>query len=88
MPDIEMLELYLSEMVDAFSAYACRVELARVSIVERQVLLTHSFVDTFSLGPDPNSGLGNAGARFEKFFYVPTWVEVFLMIRSAPYARQ
>jgi hypothetical protein len=66
MSDIEMLELYLSEMVDAFSAYAYRVEVARISMLERQILLTHSFVDPFAMGPDPNSGLVNVS-----FFWSP-----------------
>jgi hypothetical protein len=88
MSDQEMLEIYLSEMVDAFSAYAYRVELTRICLLERQILLTNSFVDTYSLGPDPTTCLVDAAGKFRKFFYVPTWVEIFLMIRSAPHARQ
>lgn len=84
----QMVDLYLSEMLDAFTPYVYRIEIARICMLERQTLMTNSFVDTFALGPDPTTGLLNDSGTFEKFFYVPTWLEVFLMIRSAPHARQ
>ena len=88
MSDQEMMELYISEMLDAFSPYAYRIEIATICTMEKHILLCNSFVDTFALGPDPTTCLLNNNGRFEKFFYVPTWVEVFLMIRGAPHARQ
>lgn len=88
MTDQEMMELYISEMLDAFSPYIYRIEIATICTMERHILLANSFVDTYALGPDPTTCLINDKGRFEKFFYVPTWVEVFLMIRSAPHARQ
>ncbi|OHT10147.1 hypothetical protein TRFO_20703 [Tritrichomonas foetus] len=86
--DQEMFEMYLNEIIDAFSAYAYRIEIAHLCNLERQILLTNSFIDTFVLGPDPTVCLVNSSGHFEKFFYVPTWVESFTMICNAPHARQ
>lgn len=86
--DEEMFELYLSELIDSFSHFAYRIEIARICNLERQMLLTNSFVDTYVLGPDPSYSLLNNNGQFEKFFYCPTWEESFSMMSQSPAARQ
>lgn len=84
----ELFELYTNEMIDSFSSFMYRSELVHITNLERQLLLSNSFVDTFIIGPDPTMCLINEAGRFEKFFYVPTWVECFRMLQSAPHQRQ
>ncbi|OHS97259.1 hypothetical protein TRFO_09520 [Tritrichomonas foetus] len=84
----ELVEMYINEMLDSFSCFMYRSEIAHITNLERQILLSNSFVDTFQLGPDPTTCLVNEAGRFEKFFYVPTWVECFRMMQSAPQQRQ
>lgn len=84
----ELIELYMNEMIDTFSSFMYRYELAHITNLERQILLANSYVDTYVIGPDPTTFLVNEAGRFEKFFYVPTWVECFKMVHSAPQQRQ
>lgn len=84
----ELLDLYVNEMIDAFSPFAYRIEIAKISNLERQLLLSNSFIDTFILGPDPPNCLINESGYFERFFYVPTWEECITMISMAPHTRQ
>ena len=84
----ESRSLYFSEMIDAFSSYLYRIEIARVCDSERRLFLTNSFIDTFVLGPVDGQRFVNEAGRFENFFYVPTWIEVFTMMRSSGLPRQ
>ncbi|OHT13900.1 hypothetical protein TRFO_15776 [Tritrichomonas foetus] len=84
----EMCTLYLNEMIDQFSVYGYRVEIARLCNLERHILLANTFVDTYTLGPAETHCLVDSQGHFEKFFYVPTWHETFLMLQKAPHARQ
>ena len=86
-PD-QVFDLYLTDMIEQFSAYGYRAEIVRVCDLERQILLSNTFVDTYVLGPDPLNCLINAQGHFEKFFYNPSWYEASLMISDAPHARQ
>ena len=84
----EMFDLYITEMVDKFAVFGLKVEIAEVCNLERRIILTNTFVDTYILGPDKSTHLIDNQGRFEKFFYVPTWYECFTMMREAPHARQ
>ena len=79
---------YIKEMLGAFSPYAYRVEIARICTLERQTLLCNSLVDTYIVGPVSASSLVNEAGRFEIFFYVPTWVEIVHMLKTAGWQRQ
>ena len=84
----ELFNLYRTEMLDAFSSSAYRYEIARITTLERQLLLDNSFIDVFVLGPKQDVIFLNEAGRFESFFYVPTWVECFQMMQTAPSSRQ
>ena len=88
MTDQEIFDLYLNEMTEAFSSYAYRNEISHICNLERQLLMSNSFVDTFIIGPDPSISLVNQSGYMEKFFYVPTWVESYTMMSKAPKTRQ
>lgn len=83
-----LYDLYRKEMLEAFSVAIYRYEIMRVTNIERMVLLSNAFVDTFTLGPQPNVALATEAGNIDAFFYVPTWVEVFQMMQTTPYARQ
>jgi hypothetical protein len=83
-----LMDLYLTEMAESFASYAYRVEIARICALESQILRSNAFSDTFALGPDSSALLVNEAGRFEKFFYVPTWVECVKMMQTANLNRQ
>lgn len=84
----ELRGIYQSDMVETFSSFLFRIEIAKVCAIERRMLLTNSFVDTFTLGPIEGQQFINEAGRFENFFYVPLWTEVFEMVNGVAYARQ
>ncbi|EAY08600.1 hypothetical protein TVAG_191230 [Trichomonas vaginalis G3] len=84
----ELRETYQQQMIETFSAFLYRIEIARICGCERRLLLSNSFVDTFALGPLDGQLFVNEAGRFENFFYVPTWTEVFDMVSTVEYDRQ
>jgi len=86
--DSELLDLYRNEMVDSFAPFAYRIEISRVCNLERQILQSNAYIDTYIIGPELNTSLITETGHFQSFFYVPTWVETFQYLQSAPHARQ
>lgn len=86
--DEEVMPQYMKEIMDACASYAFRFELVRLTNLERQILQSNTFIDTYVLGPDPAMCLVNEAGRFEKFYYVPTWVENYKMITMIGNQRQ
>lgn len=84
----EMFDLYLNEILDQFAVFIVKIEISRICQLEKRVMLSNSFVDTFVLGPQDSCELIDSQGRFSKFFYVPSWAECFIMLCDAPRARQ
>ncbi|EAY06950.1 hypothetical protein TVAG_099900 [Trichomonas vaginalis G3] len=83
-----LYDLYRSEMLEAFSLPIYRYEIYRITNIERTVLQSNAFIDTFVLGPQQSTVFVNEAGNFESMFYVPSWVEVFQMMQTSPFARQ
>ena len=74
-------------MVDAFSAFSYRLEIANVCRLERQVLLMNSFADAFII-ESTNVVLVNEAGRVQNHFVVPSWADTLFLVRTAPLPRQ
>lgn len=84
----ELLDLYRSEMLDAFAPFAYRIEIARICKLEEYYLTVNSFSDTYTLGPDNTQEMIGEDGHFSRFMFIPTWVEIFKMLQNSPHARQ
>jgi hypothetical protein len=84
----EMMSCYVREMIDSFAPFAYRVEIARICSLERQFLQCNSALDVFILGPDSASCLVNEAGRFEKLWFIPSWVDCVKMLQTAQLQRQ
>lgn len=82
-PHQELFDMYMNEMISTFSSYMYRCEMAHITHLERQILLSNSFIEVFIIGPDPQLTFVNEAGRFESFFYIPTWVECCKMLHTA-----
>ncbi|KAK8898841.1 hypothetical protein M9Y10_001133 [Tritrichomonas musculus] len=87
MNDEQLYQLYFSEMVDSFSAFSYRLEVANVCRLERQVLLMNSFADSFII-ESTNVVLVNEAGRVQNHFVVPSWADALFLVRTAPLPRQ
>ncbi|OHT04627.1 hypothetical protein TRFO_27836 [Tritrichomonas foetus] len=85
--DDELYQIYYTEMIDAFSAYAYRLEIASVCRLERQTLLMNAFADAFIIEPT-NVVLVNEAGRAQNHFVVPSWIDTLFLVRTAPLPRQ
>lgn len=83
----ELFDLYIHEMIDSFSSYAYRVEVAFVSKLQRHILLQNSFVDVFIIDLTKIQLVNEAG-RVGNHFIVHLWVDIFGLVRTAPLPRQ
>ncbi|EAX98088.1 hypothetical protein TVAG_415120 [Trichomonas vaginalis G3] len=88
MSTTELLDLYSSEMLDAFAPFAYRIEIARICKLEEYYLTVNSFADTYVLGPDNSQEMIGEDGHFSRFMFIPTWVETFKMLQNSPHARQ
>ena len=79
--------MYINEMLEAFSAAAYRLEVAFICRIERQLLLLNSFCDAFILEPTSILLVTEAG-RTQNHFVIPLWATIFRYCRTAPLQRQ
>lgn len=87
MNDEQLYQLYFTEMIDAFSAFAYRLEIANVCRLEKQTILMNSFSDTFIVEPTTFVLVNEAG-RAQNHFVVPSWADTLFLVRTAPLPRQ
>ena len=87
MSDDELYKLYYSEIIDSFTAYAYRVEIANICKLERCTLLLNTYSDAFIL-ESSNMVLVNEAGRVQNHFVVPTWIDTLCLVRTATLSRQ
>jgi len=75
---------YMNHLIDSFVSTICKYEIAHICNLEKSILQSNSFVDTFIIGPIADHCLINDAGRIEHFFYVPSFLECYSYMLNTP----